>query len=429
MNLFAFDTETFLLAPALQAPPMVCLQFDLDGRPQLIHARDPACCRTLRWALEDPSLLWSGHNAAYDFGVICASFPDLTQLVFQLMATNRAICTIVQQKLIDIALGRFKAVRGRGYNLEVVGQTLKIEHAISKLDPWRMRFGELWSIPCEWWPDDARRYALLDGCAQRAVTLAQWKYAVEHKVPLPSVFHETYSAFWIHLMACWGIQVDLQRAQAYIADVRKGLEVDRETCQLAGLVRPDGTKHMEPAYQRMVALCRENEEDDFPLTDGGEKAIRAALKLGPGPIPPGATWSYLALGHELPGVALNEDAVILYGDEELEAFQRYGTATGQIKRAQRLEAAGLAGVPIQSRFGSLQETGRPSCSQGDTKGDGPRSALGAQLFNPAKDKEVKRKDGTKWIRKGTREIYVARPGHAFVTTDWAGAEASGVAWV
>jgi hypothetical protein len=94
-----------------------------------------------------------------------------------------------------------------------------------------------------------------------------------------------------------------------------------------------------------------------------------------------------------------------------------------------LYVAALAGKPIQARFTALQDSGRTSCSQGDHKGTGAPSAFGSQLHNPAKDKKVTRKDGTTFVRKGTREMMVARDGHAFLTTDWEGAEASGVAQV
>ena len=98
MTLFAFDTETYLLAPGMQAPPMVCLQYQADDQQaELIHVRDPACYRTLRYALETPGVLWSGHNAAFDTVVIAASFPDLFVPILDLYERDSIVCTIARQ--------------------------------------------------------------------------------------------------------------------------------------------------------------------------------------------------------------------------------------------------------------------------------------------------------------------------------------------
>jgi hypothetical protein len=150
--------------------------------------------------------------------------------------------------------------------------------------------------------------------------------------------------------------------------------------------------------------------------------------------PPGATFEWWAAvsgdPKKVAGVSLNEDSVILYGDELLESYQRYANSTTQINRAERLYLAARVSKPIQARFGTLQDTGRTSCTQGgNPRGyTGPPTAYGAQIQNPANDKVVTRKDGTKVVRKGPRELFVARPGRVFCSTDYGGMELAGWAY-
>jgi hypothetical protein len=452
--LFSADTEGCLIAPAMQAPPLVCLQFAVDdGKEQLIHVRDPACYRTVRYALECGAL-WNFHNTAHDTASIMAQWPDLIDPVFDLYDRDLATCTIIRQKLIDIARGRFKAASKRGYNLALVAQALKIPQVVNKEDPWRMRYGELLDVPVSQWPPEALSYALGDVTAQRSVFLAQEQYADL----LGDQFRQARAALWLKLMECRGVRVCPRRAEEYVENVRKLLEVDREVCEAAGLVRPPGdpkagSRIMAAGQAYMVRICQETEAEDLPLTDKGEEQVRELLgiKNPQTPIPIGASWhAYQKLGDKL-AICLNEDACKQHGDETLEAFQRYGTSGTQLSRAQKLLTAARAGVPIQPRFGTLQDSGRMSCSEGDDKKAKVPSALGSQLHNPAKDKKIKRRQPPGWIedeaaqvfvnpltgerkpsrfvRRGVRPLFQARPGYAFVSTDWEGAEASAAAQV
>lgn len=433
LPLFAADTETSLIFPGCQAPPLVCLQFAVDDAPpSIIHARDPACRRTIEWALQHTR--WSFHNLAYDASVICAAFPDLTEQIFDAYEANRMHCTIARQKLLDIASGRFKQIShsNGGYALDGVARRLRIDLPLDKEDPWRMRYGTLYSTDIAQWPQAAIDYALNDVVAQRLVHRAQDQYSADREYPLTDEFRQARKALWTQLMACWGITVDPARVDQYLADVRESLEEDRRTCEDAGLVvweRTKWTKKTLPAQEHMVRICRETEEDDLPITDTGDAVLRSELGLGPREtIPRGATWGLWERHRKY--VKLDEDSCQLYGDELLEAFQRFGTSTTQIARAERLRAAAVRRVPIQSRFQSLgADTGRMTCSQGDTKKGKPPSALGFQLQNPAKSKTVKRLDGTTYLRKGTRELFIPRPGFYFCSTDYASMELCGWAQV
>jgi hypothetical protein len=430
---FFADTETGLIAPALQAPPLVCLQFAVDdAKPELVHARDPACRRIIEHALG--RYTWSFHNLGFDASVICSAFPDLTELVFAAYDADLMTCSMHRQKLLDIASGRFKAIsHSKGaYALDGVARRLRCDIELDKEDAWRMKYGTLWDVPAASWPPEAISYALLDVRAQRLVHRAQDAYSAQKGYPLVDQFRQARAAFWMALLSCTGIMVDPSRVDQYIADVRESLDEDRAICAEAGLVvweRTRWVKKTAPAMEQMVRICRETEEDDLPITETGEKALREDLGLTDrAPIPKGATWTMWEKHKKY--VKLDEDSCQLYGDELLEAFQRYGTSTTQIARAERLKLAAIRRVPVQSRFQSLgADSGRTTCSQGDTKGGKPASALGFQLQNPAKSKKVKRLDGSTIVRKGTRELFIPRPGFYFCSTDYGSQELAGWAQV
>jgi hypothetical protein len=445
VTLFSADTETFLIAPGLQAPPLVCLQFAYDDDAiQVLHVRDPACYLHVRAAVEGPAI-WNFQNTAFDVCVLMAQYPDLIEPLFDLYERDQVCDTIIRQKLFDIAKGRFKIMSRRGYALDRIASAHKLDLGLDKNDPWRLRYGELVDTPVSAWPVEARRYAEKDVYAQRLIWHAQEKYAASRAIPLDDQFRQTRKALWLRLMECRGFMVDPRRTEAYIAEVRKVLEHDREELLAAGLVRNNGTKNMLEAKRHMVEHCRRAGHEDIPLTDGGEESYAAWLlaagalgfvegedvadTLNRAPIGLTYSWWETQKDNALAGVSLNEDSVILYGDDLMESYQRYATSTTQLARAERLYLAARAGKPIQSTFGTLQDTGRTSCSQGDarkgTDANKSPTAYGAQIQNPANDKKIKRRDGSVFLRKGPRELFVPRRGRLLCSTDYPSAELFG----
>lgn len=429
------DSETFLLSPGCGAPPIVSWQFCIDdSAPQIIHAKDPACKRWVEYALQ--SCLLSLHNSSYDMCVIMAAWPDLIPLVFDCHDQDRVACTIVRQKLIEIATGRYKVLaKGRGgYTLDGVATRLKLDLQLDKNDPWRLRYGTLYNTPVEQWPEEARAYALKDATAQRAVHRAQDAYVNEifpkfHPALglrtgqdlLRDQFRQTRAALWLRLMELRGIRVDPQRVEEYIENTKNQLARDQAIAIEHGLVRgpqkPPGHKgawkpfsrDIGAAQRRMVEVCRMAEEPELPITDTGLEKMKEE-KL--------SSWQLWSKYEDY--VKLDEDSCDLYGDEVLEAYQRCGTASTQLARAERLRHG--TKTPIQASFQTLIDTGRTACRQGDVKPGESPPAWGAQLQNPAKDKRRKSDD---LLVKGTRELFVARPGRVFCSTDYSMMELCG----
>ncbi len=113
-------SETHRIQPGCLTPQLVCLSSAMrdanapGGFHTNLFLRTDAV-KFWRFILSDPTLLLVIHNAPFDFGVACDQDPTLIFAVFDAIDQGRAVCTIVIQKLIDIALGhrKFRRVNGR----------------------------------------------------------------------------------------------------------------------------------------------------------------------------------------------------------------------------------------------------------------------------------------------------------------------------
>lgn len=382
MYFHTIDTETDLIAPGKQAPRLVLFQFkgeEPEGAPSLLHGNFNRK-EILSWlsiVLSGPRGL-RGQRIAFDMAVICANFPELIPAVFDAYEQGRVSCTIVRQKLLDIADGR----EWRDYTLEAL--TKRFSLPVKEGDnPWRFRFGELWNTPVEAMPREAIDYARDDVVAAQSLHRVQTELA--GRFPYGDVFadesRQCAADFWLTLVAAWGVNVDGSQVDKYYQVKRDQIEGLRAELCAAGLVRANGTRDIKRAAALMVDAC-ERAGIKVPETDGG-------------------------------GVSLSADSIGLTGDELLSKYAEFLSADMVLARIERLRKAAQAKAPIQPRFDSLKATGRTSCSQGDDKGKKktglPPSAFGFQLQNPPRE-------------PGIRECFIPRDGNWFVSADWTGVE-------
>ena len=211
MRVIAFDTETGLIRPGMQAPELVCVTWaDGPERAGILHWSE-AVPHLAEW-LRDPSTLLVGHNTAYDLAVICQHDPRLLPLVFDALEAGRITCTMLRAQLQDCAAGTLQS--GKKVPLPVApgakkpkslgayslaGQVFTlfgqdISEGKSGPDVWRLRYAELRSIPLRDWPEAARGYAVSDAQWTWSVYQAQAARANPSDVFGPE-FHESRSAF------------------------------------------------------------------------------------------------------------------------------------------------------------------------------------------------------------------------------------------
>ena len=391
----SFDYETFLIRPGVALPELVCLSWHMQGEPEPYLVRWDEAEPLIRGWLEDDSIILSGANVAFDMGVTCANFPWLTDLVFAKYRKGLVQCTQYRDRLLDVAAGKFQGYHTSTgawvvptYDLASLSQRYRGKDLNKPIfddktglqinDSWRLRYGELHSVPLEEWPYEARRYSLEDATANKEVDEKQEVHAEEY---LGEQDHIVRKAFALQLVSAWGVRTNPDR----VVELAKRATLEREKVRVRleeyGLVRPEGTRNLAAAKARMIQACRESGMQ-IPLTDTGLKKIKARE----------ATREELEAEGKY--IALSEDVCIESGDpvlEEYAAFGRWGTT---ISKDITALAKGTR-HPIHCRYGMAATT--------RTTSSGPN------MQNWGKD----------W---GPRECIEPRPGHVFLQADYPGLE-------
>lgn len=429
-RIVAFDLETCLIAPGQQAPQLVCLTWQEGerGEAKIVDWRKAEA--VLRPLLEDPNVVFVGHNVAFDFAVICEWCPALKDLVFQAYADDRVTDTMIRQRLLDIAAGVAKGrLLPNGKHMPALYDLASLARRNTAMvltkDAWRLSYAGFLEYPLEQWPEralelqaiareklreiDAKiaiieanntkkrakdlakalvkerqmltdmidgeasrctEYALDDTRATAGVHFAQEK----HVKYLDDQYRQTRYYFALHLSSAWGICVDgpgVQRLKAVIEAEKDEVE---DELRAAGLVREDGTCDMKAAKARMVHVCRE-EGLQILFTDKHFDK-QDPCKAGDA-----------CEEH----IKLDADACDRTEDDLLIAFATRKTLTKQLTTDIPALEAGVY-YPIHTRYW-LAETGRSTSSK-------------PNIQNQSK-------------RPGFRESFISRPGYLFFQNDFA----------
>jgi len=168
----AFDTETSLIRPGCNAPPISCMSYqtvrNASGRwtdtciwtePKLVHWTD--ALPLLREWLTDPDTIIVGHNVPFDLAVICAEWPELVPLVFRALDEDRITDTRTRSKLLDIAHGCYRGMLGEDNKWIKLGYTLlelakRLAGIPIKKEGFRFFYGPLRDVPLERWVEAAK---------------------------------------------------------------------------------------------------------------------------------------------------------------------------------------------------------------------------------------------------------------------------------
>jgi hypothetical protein len=337
------DTETALIEQGTLAPPLTCLQFALDDGPIVVAVQDVDDVLSLTREILEHHIV--GHNIAYDFLVLATEYPDLRSDVLRAYREDRVHDTLIREKLLRISKGTLKGARFSLAHLAAhYGEQKDAD------DPWRLRYGELRGIPYDQWPSAAREYAVHDVEVTRHVYQCQ--------TDTPDEARQCRAAYLMHCIGAQGVHTDPAAVAAFEQQIEEEYRIDQGVLQAAGLVRADGTKDTKAAKSRMVAICEEPKK-----TKKGD-------------------------------ISLDEESCLLSGDGILQAYQRYGSHRNLRTRLQDLKKGYVKS--LNSRFDSLVESGRTSCSKGNH---------GYQIQN------MRRKPGE-------RECFIPRAGNVFLACDF-----------
>lgn len=216
MLLIAFDTETHRFGPGNMAPRVVCLSWaSSEGSKKVVKEDAEQLLHTLLDGALNDTVKLVGHNVAYDFACLLATFPSVWDKVFSVYEYGAVHCTQTREQLLDIAAGNFRqrvAADGtrtkKSYSLaSLASDYLNIDMDKSE-DTWRLRYGELEDVPLVRWPRAAVNYAQLDATATLEVALAQEKRAQALGYTMPTEAAETRAALALQLLSVWGIETE-----------------------------------------------------------------------------------------------------------------------------------------------------------------------------------------------------------------------------
>jgi hypothetical protein len=307
-----------------------------------------------------------GHNIAYDLLVIGRMYPKLMPLIFDAYNENRVACTIVREKLLLIANGRYWRLKANGFTLSA----LSARYGVNKEgeDPWRLRYSELEGIPYNDWPEAAQSYATNDVRSTRTVYNGQVKKGMDIDYFYPDEYHQSRAAFALHLIGAAGVRTDPKAIAEFEASERAEFEKDKRILIAKGLVWGAKNSRSFNKARELMASVMEAKGVTPKKTKTGQ-------------------------------ISLDEESCEKSGNSLLMAFQRYGSRNSLLTRIQSLKLG--VEQPINPFFDSLIETGRTSCRKG--RPGAPTN--GYQIQN---------------MRRipGERECFIPAPGNVFIACDY-----------
>lgn len=230
MRVISWDTETFLIAPGVAAPRLVCVSYSDGAGTEDVVTHDAGLNLFLRW-IDDPSVVLVAHHAPFDLVVMAAEAEErglglqVLRSIFRAIKEGRVRCSRIREKILENAKGELKydwdeeeeVWRTASFTLErCVWNRLKV-FVKKTADTWRKRYGLLYRIPVSQWPPEAVEYALKDSILCRELFFAQETAALEEDCPLsietglaeiPGETATTLTAFCFGLMRTWGVRTD-----------------------------------------------------------------------------------------------------------------------------------------------------------------------------------------------------------------------------
>jgi len=257
--ILSFDTETVRFGPRNMAPPLVCLAYAATGEAADL-VKHPEAIDLFRYYY-DADASFTGCALSYDFAVLCAHDPSIAPLVWDAYHDDRVTDVAIDQKLIDIAHGKYgvfrkgkKEFKGGPYSLAGIyhrytGIVLPKETSL------REGYGELIDVPLGEWTDEQRDYAIADAVAPVLIQEAQQPF-----LPLlEDRYRQSRADWWLRLMSVWGITTYPRKVFVFrqITERRIGEIVNEVTN--AGLLRPNGSRNTKVAMVRMVKACQARE--------------------------------------------------------------------------------------------------------------------------------------------------------------------------
>lgn len=374
-NVVAFDLETYLISPALVAPPCVVGSFAAHGQGAVIPGLRVG--PWLRDVLEQGDHI-VGQNIAYDMFIVVQEWPELRDLVIKAYDEGRIHDVKLREQLLDIRNGTYKfeeveddlgevARRPIGYSLADIAKR-RVGMDLNKgKDSWRLRYNELHGVPLDQWPKEAKEYATDDASATLRVYESQSRKPDDEEYLAKVEADQVRAAFALHALGSRGLRVDLEAVETLEARLRGARDALYPELVTAGIYRAAGTRDMK----RLGALVQEAYEQSgaaAPVTKTGQVQTSRSVLVDSG------------------------DPLLLRVAE----FNKIEKMLTSFVPALRVGA----NFPLTCTYNPLVETGRTSCL-----GIRYGKQKGPQFQNLPRS-------------VGPRECFVPRPGYYFCSVDY-----------
>lgn len=398
MRSFAgLDTETPEITEEDPFPEIVCAQIYWPGSPPFVLLRrdaEPVLRGLFRTCL-DQRVTILAHNASFDFATIWRTFPRLGDLIWELFRAGLVECTLLREKLDDIARGRYlNKIRQRyipgfgqlGYGLDdAVWWRCGVR--MDKDPEIRNTFASVDGVPVELWEPRRRAYAAQDPL--RTVELAWRQEEAEERAPVrPGCYvyrdavPQTY-ALWALALCRWiGVWTDGPtavkiRAQKEVQKDEHLVELTSDYCEVCHktfLRKPEPDKclwcgrllvrgFLRPGYTTPRSKEYKAPSMDTKLVLATIEQTARSNGFEPKRVKP-KDWNDKTPEHER-GISRDEEAIALVAPYEprLLKLQKYQKAQKSIGYLNKLEKGFLH--PLHSEPNALIANGRCSWGQDD----------------------------------------------------------------
>jgi hypothetical protein len=430
VRVIGFDVETFLIAPGVAAPKLVCGSFDDDDLEIGVELADDYLERFIGW-LEDPNVVLIAHNLPFDLIVLLAEIEEkdallgrhLLRAVFQAIRDRRLRDTLIREKILENAKGELKydfdedlgEFKRASFTLErCVWNRLKI-FVNKSADTWRKRYGLLYGMPISEWPEDAVKYSIKDSTLGRRLFLAQEDAALAEGCPvhedgladIPGEIATTLTAFCFGLMRTWGVRTDLEMTKV----VRQIFQVEFDAAVVLakkwGLLGVKKATRVKPEYVELYGDVTKKEDLLRIPPEAKHRVVHPKRNMTK--IKDRVRFLYASHGEDIP---MSESGKNIATDRETLTFKRFPSwekdeglcAVANVVRYEKLLTTYVpilesgAKVPITPDWNAMVETFRISCSRPNLT-NLPRGS-------------------SKYGDDAVRQCFVPRDGWVFVSADY-----------
>jgi hypothetical protein len=396
---YAYDSETVPFSAGDAAPALVCIQFQPfatldDASTRRLVTRAGGALDVVRRLLEDPDVVFVGHNIAYDMAVLCRE--GLTELVFAAYEAGRVLCTWVYERLGEIAGFSFR----KDLSLDSAMKAHGLPPPTHK-DTWRLPDGSFSDFASDAAARAAgatklatdfgrflhetdirtephRTYALEDCLVGKLFQRQYRRFAAD--VPLDAVRAFSRTMFWLQLMSVWGLRTEGNLVEAFATDVAQQLAelhaVFTMPAEVAAALARKGRKYEGHVAERARLACVD--AGWFLRPDGTcvvDDVLLPYIEQAYQGVPPRTP----SKADKFPEGRPQRSALVLAesGDSRLEAFAHFGELT----KANSADVPMLRRGLLHPRYG-LADTGRTTCSNPNVQ-NLPGAGLVRQCIQPA----------------------------------------------